>query len=96
MSAAGTTSKSFLAAVRLIATGCQQAFEAAELPGLLSALTKARSLFLEGVAHLASPDVQAMYINKCLYACSDIRPTCSLVQSSGHCNSHCELRLRVA
>lgn len=71
MSASGTTSKSFLAAVRLIATGCQQAFEAAELPGLLSALTKARSLFLEGVAHLASPHVQAMYINKC--ACTHVQ-----------------------
>ena len=43
MSMAGTTSKSFLAAVRLIANGCQQVFEAAELPGLLPALTKART-----------------------------------------------------
>ena len=40
----GTTSKSFLAAVRLIANGCQQAFEAAEFPGLLPALTQARIL----------------------------------------------------
>lgn len=44
MSVAGTTSEYFLAAVRLIANGCQQAFEAAELPGLLLALTKARTL----------------------------------------------------
>lgn len=44
MSMAGGTSKAFLAAVRLVANGCQQAFEAAELPGLLQALTKARTL----------------------------------------------------
>ncbi|KAL3158707.1 hypothetical protein ABBQ32_011445 [Trebouxia sp. C0010 RCD-2024] len=40
MGSASTSSKSFLAAVRLVANGCQQAFEVAELPGLLSALTK--------------------------------------------------------
>lgn len=43
MGSASTSSKSFLAAVRLVANGCQQAFEVAELPGLLSALTKARA-----------------------------------------------------
>lgn len=40
LSLADTAANPFLAAVQLIAQGCQRAFEVSELPGLLPALTK--------------------------------------------------------